>query len=77
MQVATGSADRAEPTCTIVDRAGALCPPPPHRPVLRTTGQTQTLASVPGYDDSTGLGSPNGLAFLRALAAKRAQQAPS
>lgn len=36
--------------------------------LLRTAGNTASLKSVPGYDDSTGLGSPKGLAFLRALA---------
>jgi subtilase family serine protease len=35
---------------------------------LRTMNQVLTLSVVPGYDDTTGLGSPNGLAFLRALA---------
>jgi subtilase family serine protease len=35
---------------------------------VHTTGVTGTLSSVPGYDDSTGLGSPTGLAFLSALA---------
>lgn len=36
--------------------------------LLRTLGQTGTLTSQPGYDDATGLGSPQGLAFLSALA---------
>jgi subtilase family serine protease len=36
--------------------------------LLRTAGQTGTLTSQAGYDDSTGLGSPAGLPFLRALA---------
>jgi hypothetical protein len=36
--------------------------------LLRTAGQTGTLTSQAGYDDSTGLGSPDGLGFLRALA---------
>jgi hypothetical protein len=36
--------------------------------LLRTAGDTGTLSSVPGYDDSTGLGSPNGLHFLTDLA---------
>jgi subtilase family serine protease len=36
--------------------------------LLRTIGNTATLTSQPGYDDSTGIGSPNGLAFLAALA---------
>jgi len=35
---------------------------------LRTTGQTVSLTSAAGYDDSTGLGSPRGLAFLHAMA---------
>jgi subtilase family serine protease len=35
---------------------------------LRTTDVLNTLHSQPGYDDSTGLGSPRGMAFLRALA---------
>ncbi|MCW3040768.1 MAG: hypothetical protein JWM31_2673 [Solirubrobacterales bacterium] len=36
--------------------------------LLRTAGNTASLKSVPGYDDSSGLGSPQGLAVLRALA---------
>ena len=36
--------------------------------VLRTAGDVGTLHSVPGYDDSTGMGSPNGLTFLSSLA---------
>jgi subtilase family serine protease len=36
--------------------------------VLRTAGDTGTLSSIPGYDDATGLGSPNGLTFLSKLA---------
>jgi subtilase family serine protease len=35
---------------------------------LRTTAQTVSLTSAVGFDDSTGLGSPRGLAFLHALA---------
>jgi subtilase family serine protease len=35
---------------------------------LRTAGDTGTLTSAPGYDDSTGLGTPDGLAFLSGLA---------
>jgi subtilase family serine protease len=35
---------------------------------LRTAGNTGTLTSAAGYDDSTGLGSPNGLSFLAGLA---------
>jgi subtilase family serine protease len=38
--------------------------------VLRTAGDTGTLSSIPGFDDSTGLGSPNGLPFLSKLAPK-------
>jgi subtilase family serine protease len=34
---------------------------------LRTAGDTGTLTSAAGYDDSTGLGSPNGASFLSAL----------
>ncbi len=36
--------------------------------VLRTTSQTVSLTSASGFNDSTGLGSPRGLAFLQALA---------
>lgn len=35
---------------------------------LRTYDRTQSLATTAGYDDVTGLGSPNGEAFLQALA---------
>jgi subtilase family serine protease len=35
--------------------------------VLRTLNQTGTLDTTPGYDDATGIGSPNGEAFLAAL----------
>jgi subtilase family serine protease len=35
---------------------------------LRTAGDTGTLTSAAGYDDSTGLGSPTGLSFLAGLA---------
>jgi subtilase family serine protease len=35
---------------------------------VHITDVTGTLTSAPGYDDSTGLGSPNGLAFLSGLA---------
>lgn len=35
---------------------------------LRTGGDTGTLSSIPGYDDSTGLGTPAGLRFLSGLA---------
>jgi subtilase family serine protease len=34
---------------------------------LRTYDQDQTLATAPGFDDVTGLGTPNGAAFLQAL----------
>jgi subtilase family serine protease len=34
---------------------------------LRALSQTGTLDTIPGYDDVTGLGSPNGEAFLAAL----------
>lgn len=34
---------------------------------LRTFNQTGTLHTLPGYDDVTGMGSPNGEAFLNAL----------
>jgi subtilase family serine protease len=34
---------------------------------LRTFNQTGTLHTLPGYDDVTGVGSPNGEAFLNAL----------
>jgi subtilase family serine protease len=34
---------------------------------LRTLDQTESLQTTPGYDDVTGMGSPNGIAFLRAL----------
>jgi subtilase family serine protease len=34
---------------------------------LRSYNQTGTLDVVPGYDDVTGLGSPNGQAFLDAM----------
>jgi len=35
---------------------------------LRTLNQTESLQTTKGYDDVTGMGSPNGAAFLRALA---------
>jgi subtilase family serine protease len=35
---------------------------------LRTFDQTESLATTPGYDDVTGVGSPNGQRFLDALA---------
>ena len=34
---------------------------------LRTFDQTESLQTTPGYDDVTGMGSPNGLAFLQAV----------
>ena len=34
---------------------------------LRSLNQTGTLHTTPGYDDVTGLGSPNGQAFLDAM----------
>jgi hypothetical protein len=37
---------------------------------LRTMNQTGTLHTVPGYDDVTGRGTPNGWSFLKALARK-------
>jgi subtilase family serine protease len=40
---------------------------------LRTFDQTQSLHTSPGYDDVTGVGSPNGQRFLSALAAKAAR----
>jgi subtilase family serine protease len=35
--------------------------------VLRSLNQTGSLQTIPGYDDVTGIGSPNGDAFLQAL----------
>jgi subtilase family serine protease len=35
---------------------------------LRTFDQTQSLHTTPGYDDVTGIGSPNGQRFLAAIA---------
>ena len=40
---------------------------------LRTFDQTESLATTPGYDDVTGVGSPNGQRFLAALAAAAAR----
>ena len=40
---------------------------------LRTFDQTESLHTTPGYDDVTGVGSPNGQRFLAALAAKAAR----
>jgi hypothetical protein len=34
---------------------------------LRSANQTGTIHTAPGYDDVTGLGTPNGSAFLNAL----------
>ena len=34
---------------------------------VRTMNQTESLQTLPGYDDVTGVGSPNGEAFLNAL----------
>jgi hypothetical protein len=36
--------------------------------LLRTLNQTNTLHTIPGYDDVTGLGTPAGVPLLRALA---------
>ena len=35
---------------------------------LRTMNQTGTLHTTPGYDDVTGFGTPNGWAFIKAMA---------
>ncbi|WP_322748562.1 MULTISPECIES: hypothetical protein, partial [unclassified Frankia] len=35
---------------------------------LRTFNQPQTINPRPGYDDVTGLGTPNGFAFVTGLA---------
>lgn len=40
---------------------------------LRTFDQTESLATTPGYDDVTGVGSPNGQNFLAALSAAAAR----
>jgi subtilase family serine protease len=40
---------------------------------LRTFDQTESLATTPGYDDVTGVGSPNGQKFLAALSAAAAR----
>ncbi len=40
---------------------------------LRTFDQTESLHTTPGYDDVTGVGSPNGQRFLAALAAAAAR----
>ena len=39
--------------------------------ILRTAGLLGTLSSIPGYDDSTGLGTPNGPSLLAKLAPGR------
>jgi len=38
---------------------------------LRTFNQTGTIFTRPGYDDVTGVGSPNGLSFLASMAGRR------
>jgi subtilase family serine protease len=38
---------------------------------VRTMNQTGTLQTTPGYDDVTGIGTPNGAAFLQALSSFR------
>jgi subtilase family serine protease len=38
---------------------------------VRTMNQTESLHTIPGYDDVTGVGTPNGEAFLQALARHR------
>ena len=43
------------------------------RTTLRTFDQTESLHTTPGYDDVTGVGSPNGQKFLNALAAAAAR----
>ncbi len=50
-----------------VDATGGI------KTTLRTFDQTQSLHTTPGYDDVTGVGSPNGQRFLAALAAKAAR----
>jgi hypothetical protein len=35
---------------------------------LRTLNQTGSIFTRPGYDDVTGVGSPNGLSFLASMA---------
>ncbi len=40
---------------------------------VRTMNQTGTLRTLPGYDDVTGMGSPNGEAFLNALSSSGAR----
>ena len=50
----------------------ASTPPTASSTKLRTFDQTQSLHTTPGYDDVTGVGSPNGQKFLAALAAAAA-----
>ncbi len=38
---------------------------------LRTLNQTGTIFTRPGYDDVTGVGSPNGVTFLNSMAGRR------
>jgi subtilase family serine protease len=38
---------------------------------LRTFNQTGSIFTRPGYDDVTGVGSPNGLSFLASMAGRR------
>lgn len=44
---------------------------------LRTINQTATLHAVKGYDDVTGVGSPNGVSFLVAMAGGKAAGLPN
>jgi len=46
------------------------------RTSLRTLNQTGTIYTRKGYDDVTGVGSPNGAAFLNAMAGGRTQNGP-
>ena len=41
------------------------------RTTLRTLNQTQSIATRPGYDDVTGVGSPNGAGFITGLGRRR------
>ena len=41
------------------------------RTTLRTLNQTQSIATRPGYDDVTGVGSPNGAAYITGLGRRR------
>lgn len=47
------------------------------RTSLRTLNQTGTIFTRKGYDDVTGVGSPNGVAFLLAMAGGRTQGGPT